>query len=514
MSGVADLRKVYEEAKARRRTGQTTLLFIDEIHRFNRAQQDGLLAQVEDGTVTLIGATTENPSFALTGALMSRCQVLVLNRLDHAALAALIARAERAIGHELPLDAEARARLIELADGDGRYLLNMVENLADLPAEPRLDPAALAHVLQRRMPLYDRQQEAHYNLISALHKSVRGSDPDAALYWLARMLGGGEDPRYIARRLVRMASEDVGLADPAALPLAIAASHAYEQLGSPEGELALAECALYLACAPKSNAVYRAFGEATRVARESGSLMPPMHILNAPTRLMRDLGYGQRLRVRPRRARSVLRPGLLPRGPRAADLLPSDRRGGGGGAERAPRALRRAAPQARGLLQRERGRDPDGRRRRGRGAAGPLVPAALPGDRARPPATAAAHGAGAGGWPARAGECAPQPRPAHPHPAAAGGRSLPVHGASRLRARGPRRCRMAALAHPVRGPRAARARQAGRSRGPGRHRDAPPRRWHAAGLGRAASGRASSIAWIAIPAGCWWSPRRRPRRRA
>ena len=292
MSGVADLRKVYEEAKARRRTGQTTLLFIDEIHRFNRAQQDGLLAQVEDGTVTLIGATTENPSFALTGALLSRCQVLVLDRLDHEALEALIARAERAIGHELPLDAEARSRLIELADGDGRYLLNMVENLADLPAEPRLDPATLAHILQRRMPLYDRQQEAHYNLISALHKSVRGSDPDATLYWLARMLGGGEDPRYIARRLVRMASEDVGLADPAALPLAIAASAAYEQLGSPEGELALAECALYLACAPKSNAVYRAFGEAARVAGESGSLMPPMHILNAPTRLMRDLGYG------------------------------------------------------------------------------------------------------------------------------------------------------------------------------------------------------------------------------
>jgi putative ATPase len=293
MSGVADLRKVYDEAKARRRTGQTTLLFIDEIHRFNRAQQDGLLAQVEDGTVTLIGATTENPSFALTGALMSRCQVLVLHRLDHGAQEALIARAERAIGHALPLDPDARARLIELADGDGRYLLNMVENLADLPAEPLLDPATLARILQRRMPLYDRQQEAHYNLISALHKSVRGSDPDATLYWLARMLAGGEDPRYIARRLVRMASEDVGLADPQALPLAIAASQAYEQLGSPEGELALAECAVYLACAPKSNAVYRAFGEAAGAARESGSLMPPPHILNAPTRLMKDLGYGR-----------------------------------------------------------------------------------------------------------------------------------------------------------------------------------------------------------------------------
>jgi putative ATPase len=293
MSGVADLRKVYEEAKARRRTGQTTLLFIDEFHRFNRAQQDGLLAQVEDGTVTLIGATTENPSFALTGALMSRCQVLVLNRLDHAALEALIARAEGALGHALPLDGDARGRLTELADGDGRYLLNMVENLADLPDRPLLDPATLGQILQRRMPLYDRQQEAHYNLISALHKSVRGSDPDATLYWLARMLAGGENPRYIARRLVRMASEDVGLADPAALPLAIAASQAYEQLGSPEGELALAQCAVHLACAPKSNAVYRAFAEATRAARDSGSLMPPAHILNAPTRLMKDLGYGQ-----------------------------------------------------------------------------------------------------------------------------------------------------------------------------------------------------------------------------
>jgi putative ATPase len=293
MSGVADLRKVYDQARARRQTGQSTLLFIDEIHRFNRAQQDGLLAQVEDGTVTLIGATTENPSFALTGALLSRCQVLVLKRLDEAALEALIGRAERALGHPLPLDAEARARLTELADGDGRYLLNMIENLADLPPRPELDPAGLAHILQRRMPLYDRQQEAHYNLISALHKSVRGSDPDAALYWLARMLLGGEDPRYIARRLVRMASEDIGLADPGSLALAIAASQAYEQLGSPEGELALAECTVHLACAPKSNAVYRAFGEAMQAARESGSLMPPLHILNAPTRLMKQLGYGR-----------------------------------------------------------------------------------------------------------------------------------------------------------------------------------------------------------------------------
>jgi putative ATPase len=293
MSGVADLRKVYEQARTLRRTGQSTLLFIDEIHRFNRAQQDGLLAQVEDGTVTLIGATTENPSFALTGALLSRCQVLVLHRLDQPALDALIGRAEQALGHRLPLDADARVRLTELADGDGRYLLNMVENLADLPPAPMLDPASLAHVLQRRMPLYDRQQEAHYNLISALHKSVRGSDPDAALYWLARMLAGGEDPRYVARRLVRMASEDIGLADPSALPLAIAASQAYEQLGSPEGELALAQCTIHLASAPKSNAAYRAFGAASRAAQESGSLMPPAHILNAPTGLMKQLGYGR-----------------------------------------------------------------------------------------------------------------------------------------------------------------------------------------------------------------------------
>jgi putative ATPase len=293
MSGVADLRKVYEEARARRHTGQGTLLFIDEIHRFNRAQQDGLLAQVEDGTVTLIGATTENPSFALTGALLSRCQVLVLKRLDADALQAILARAEGALGHALPLDEPARARLVELADGDGRYLLNMVESLADLPAEPRLDPAALGETLQRRMPLYDRAQESHYNLISALHKSVRGSDPDAALYWLARMLAGGEDPRYLARRMVRMASEDIGAADPHALPLAIAASQAYEQLGSPEGELALAQCIVHLACAPKSNAVYLAMGAATRAAKESGSLMPPAHILNAPTRLMRELGYGR-----------------------------------------------------------------------------------------------------------------------------------------------------------------------------------------------------------------------------
>jgi putative ATPase len=292
MAGVADLRKVYEEARARRRVGETTLLFIDEIHRFNRAQQDGLLAQVEDGTVTLIGATTENPSFALTAALLSRCHVLVLQRLSEVALLGLIGRAEGEIGHLLPLDDAARQRLAELADGDGRYLLNMVETLADLPPAPVLDLAGLAAVLQRRMPVYDKQQEAHYNLISALHKAVRGSDPDAALYWLSRMLTGGEDPRYIARRLVRMASEDVGLADPTALPAALAASEAYERLGSPEGELALAQCTVHLAAAPKSNAVYRAFNAAWRAAKEHGSLMPPAHILNAPTKLMKELGYG------------------------------------------------------------------------------------------------------------------------------------------------------------------------------------------------------------------------------
>jgi len=293
MSGVADLRKVYEDAKRRRHTGQPTLLFIDEIHRFNRAQQDGLLAQVEDGTVILIGATTENPSFALNGALLSRAQVLVLNRLGEAALLALIERAEDAIGHKLPLTDEARRRLTELTDGDGRYLLNLAESLADLPLEPTLNAEALAETLQRRMPLYDKQQEAHYNLISALHKSVRGSDPDAALYWFARMIDGGEDPRFLARRIVRMASEDIGAADPTALPLTLAAAEAYERLGTPEGELALAQAVVHVAMAPKSNAVYVAFKRSMAAAKESGSLIPPAHILNAPTKLMKDLGYGK-----------------------------------------------------------------------------------------------------------------------------------------------------------------------------------------------------------------------------
>ncbi|MEX2628908.1 MAG: replication-associated recombination protein A [Tistlia sp.] len=294
-SGVADLRKVFERAKERRRTGRGTLLFVDEIHRFNRAQQDGFLPYVEDGTVVLVGATTENPSFELNAALLSRCQVLVLKRLDEAALEKLLERAEAEVGRQLPLAGEARASLCALADGDGRYLLNLVEEIFSLPRaadDPPLDTAALAEVVQRRMPLYDKSQEGHYNLISALHKSLRGSDTDAALYWFARMLAGGEDPEYIARRLLRFVVEDIGLADPQALTQAIAAWNAYERLGSPEGELALAQLVVYLGTAPKSNAAYKAYGAATRSARETGSLMPPMHILNAPTKLMKQLGYG------------------------------------------------------------------------------------------------------------------------------------------------------------------------------------------------------------------------------
>jgi putative ATPase len=292
-SGVADLKKVFEEAGRRRAAGQVTLLFVDEIHRFNRAQQDGFLPVVEDGTVVLVGATTENPSFALNGALLSRCQVLVLRRLDDAALDLLLDRAEAEIGHALPLQPDARATLRAMADGDGRYLLNMAEQLAALPeGTAPLDVASLADLLARRAALYDKDREEHYNLISALHKSLRGSDPDAALYWFGRMLAGGEDPRYIARRLTRFAVEDVGLADPGALTQAIAAWETYERLGSPEGELALAQLVLYLGTAPKSNAGYAAFGEAQRAARATGSLMPPAHILNAPTNLMKQLGYG------------------------------------------------------------------------------------------------------------------------------------------------------------------------------------------------------------------------------
>lgn len=295
-SGVADLRQVFDAAKKRRTDGLGTLLFVDEIHRFNRAQQDAFLPFVEDGTVVLVGATTENPSFELNAALLSRTQVLVLNRLDDTAMQTLIARAEEAEGRALPLDEDAREALIGMADGDGRFLLNLAEELYRLPrkaGDPLLDRKALGEAVQRRAPVYDKAQEGHYNLISALHKSLRGSDVDAALYWLARMLAAGEAPLYLARRMVRFASEDIGLADPNALVQALAAKDAYDFLGSPEGELALVQCAIYLATAPKSNAAYGAMKQAWRAAREEGSLMPPKHILNAPTTLMRDLGYGK-----------------------------------------------------------------------------------------------------------------------------------------------------------------------------------------------------------------------------
>ncbi len=296
-SGVADLRRAFEAAAARRAEGHGTLLFVDEVHRFNRAQQDVLLPYVEDGTVTLVGATTENPSFALNGALLSRCRVLVLRRLDEAALETLLARAETTenAGRPLPLTAEARTALGAMADGDGRALLGLVESVlaGHAPDAPLLDPAALAEIAQRRAPLYDRAAEGHYNLISALHKALRGSDPDAALYWFARMLEGGEDPRFIARRLARCASEDIGLADPQALVVTLAAWKAYERLGSPEGDLALAQAVIYLATAPKSNAAYVALKQAKEAARNGGSLMPPKHILNAPTRLMKTEGYGK-----------------------------------------------------------------------------------------------------------------------------------------------------------------------------------------------------------------------------
>ena len=291
-SGIADLRKAFDEAKRVRQLGRGTLLFIDEIHRFNKAQQDGFLPYVEDGTVILVGATTENPSFELNAAILSRAQVLVLNRLDDAALEELLLRAEQDAGRELPVDTDARRSLRALADGDGRYLLNMAEELLTLPEEPVLNTAALAGSIQQRMPLYDKTDDAHYNLISALHKSLRGSDTDAALYWLARMLEGGEDPRYIMRRLTRFAVEDIGMADPGALIQSISAWEAFERLGSPEGELAVVQCVIYLGTAPKSNAAYRAGKNARKIAREMGSLMPPKCILNAPTGMMREMGYG------------------------------------------------------------------------------------------------------------------------------------------------------------------------------------------------------------------------------
>jgi putative ATPase len=294
-SGVADLKKVFEAARLRRNEqGQGTLLFVDEIHRFNKAQQDSFLPWMEDGTITLVGATTENPSFELNAAVLSRSKVLTLNRLDGQALAGLLQRAEDLEGRPLPVSDEAREQLFAMADGDGRYFLNLVEDLfavVEADATP-LGPAELADTMQRRMPVYDKSADGHYNLVSALHKSVRGSDPDAALYWLARMLVAGEDPLFIARRLVRMANEDIGLADPQAVVQAIAAKDTYDFLGSPEGELALAQACVYLATAPKSIGIYTAYKAAMRAARETGSVMPPKIILNAPTKMMKEQEYG------------------------------------------------------------------------------------------------------------------------------------------------------------------------------------------------------------------------------
>jgi len=292
-SGVADLKKIFAEARQMAKAGQQTLLFVDEVHRFNRSQQDGFLPYVEDGTVTLVGATTENPSFELNAALLSRCQVLILRRLDHDALDELVRRAEALENRPLPVTAEAREALIASADGDGRFLLNQAETLFSIELAAPLGPAELSELLHRRVPVYDKDREGHYNLISALHKSLRGSDPQAALYYLARMLVAGEEPLYVIRRLVRFASEDVGLADPQALIQCLAAKDAYDFLGSPEGELAIVQACLYLATAPKSNAAYIAQKRAWGSAKDTGSLTPPPHILNAPTKLMKQIGYGK-----------------------------------------------------------------------------------------------------------------------------------------------------------------------------------------------------------------------------
>src|SRR3954447_22235999 len=292
-SGVADLKKIFAEARTAARAGQQTLLFVDEIHRFNRAQQDGFLPYVENGTVTLVGATTENPSFELNAALLSRCQVLILRRLDHGALEELARRSEVLIGRDLPLTPEAREALIASADGDGRFLLNQVETLFSIDIAEPLGPAELSDLLHRRVPVYDKDREGHYNLISALHKTIRGSDPQAALYYLARMLVAGEEPLYVLRRLTRAAVEDIGMADPNALLQCLAAKEMYDFLGSPEGEIGIVQACLYLATAPKSNATYTAQKGAWRSAQETGSLMPPMHILNAPTKLMKKVGYGK-----------------------------------------------------------------------------------------------------------------------------------------------------------------------------------------------------------------------------
>jgi putative ATPase len=293
-TGVADLKKVFEQARARRQSGQGTLLFVDEIHRFNRAQQDSFLPVMEDGTIVLVGATTENPSFELNAPLLSRARVLVFKSLDAEAVGKLLLRAEEIEGKALPLDDEARATLVRMADGDGRAALTLVEEIwRSARADEIFDAAALQDIVQRRAPIYDKSQDGHYNLISALHKSVRGSDPDAALYYLARMFDAGEDPLYIARRVVRMAVEDIGMADPQALVICNAAKDAYDFLGSPEGELAIAQAVIYVATAPKSNAAYTAYGAAMRLAKQAGSLVPPKHILNAPTKLMQSEGYGR-----------------------------------------------------------------------------------------------------------------------------------------------------------------------------------------------------------------------------
>ena len=293
-SGVADLRKVCADAEEKKKMGKGTLLFVDEIHRFNRSQQDGFLPYVEKGTVVLVGATTENPSFELNSALLSRCQLFILNRLDDDSLEKIIRRAEAEVGAKLPVDDDARSAIKAMADGDGRYLINMLEALfAAKDIKKKLNASQLAEFISRRPATYDKDREGHYNLISALHKSMRGSDPDAALYWMERMLEGGEDPKYILRRLTRFATEDVGLADPSALPFAIAAWDAYERLGSPEGDLAIAELVIFLATAPKSIGAYKAHNNAAKVARDTGSLMPPKHILNAPTKMMKDIGYGE-----------------------------------------------------------------------------------------------------------------------------------------------------------------------------------------------------------------------------
>ena len=323
-----DLRKAFDRAKSRRETGKGTLLFIDEIHRFNRSQQDSFLPHMEDGTITLVGATTENPSFELNGALLSRALVLVFHRLDEAALERLLARAEQEEGRPLPLDAEARETLKAMGDGDGRTVFNMAEEVygsVATGATAARTARGLTELVQRRAPLYDKSRDGHYNLISALHKSVRGSDPDAALYWLARMLDGGEDRLYVARRLVRMAIEDIGLADPQAVSQALAAKETFDFLGSPEGELALAQTVVYLATAPKSNAAYVAFGAAMRAAKEGGSLAPPKHILNAPTRLMKEEGYGAGYDYDHEAPGGVLGPELFPRRHGAPAVLRSRR---------------------------------------------------------------------------------------------------------------------------------------------------------------------------------------------